>query len=202
MGSWSSGTPSGLPSPAGATLSISSLQQLCEVTVWRSGRYNDGPCSAGAGGTAGAVLRERPKSTEPEATDPDPRTPREPKQVVRLRDPLVASGIAGISVGALLLGSAAVGLGLGAHAEAEGEWLLSSRPDLASDSPEAARLSTVGRQANLLALIGGAVGAVALSSGIALYMVGKRRQATSAPTLSFPPSLTPQRLGGGVRIRF
>ncbi len=141
-----------------------------------------------------------PPETEPGATPPE--TPREPTQVVRLRDPLVASGVAFIGVGALLLGSATVGLGIGAHAESEGEWLLSSRPDLASDSPEAARLNTVGRQANLLAIIGGATGAVALGSGIALYMIGKRKQAASAPTLSFAPSLSPQKLGGGLSIRF
>lgn len=139
---------------------------------------------------------------EPEGHEPDPQGPREPTQLVRLRDPMVASGVALIGVGALLLGSATVGLGLGAHAEAEGEWLLSSQPDLASDSPEAARLNTVGRQANLLALIGGATGAVALGSGIALYVIGKRRQATSAPTLSFSPSLSPHKLGGGLHIRF
>ncbi len=130
------------------------------------------------------------------------QTPREPTQVVRLRDPLVASGVALIGAGALLLGSATVGLGIGAHAESEGEWLLSSRPDLASDSPEAARLNTVGRQANLLAIIGGATGAVALGSGIALYIIGKRRQAASAPTLSIAPSLSPHKLGGGLHIRF
>jgi len=139
-------------------------------------------------------------SSEPELHAP--QTPREPTQLVRLNDPMVAGGVACIGVGALLLGSATVGLGLGAHAETEGEWLLSSQPNLASDSPEAARLDAVGRQANLLALIGGVTGAVALGSGIALYVLGKRRQAASAPTLSFTPSLSPRKLGGGLRIRF
>jgi len=134
--------------------------------------------------------------------EPRPHTPRQPTQLVRLNDPLVGSGVAAISLGALLLGAATAGLGLGKHVESEGEWLLESSPELSSDAPEVERLNRVGKQANLLAIVGGATGVIALSAGIALFIVGKRRQATQTPTVALTPSFSPRSLGAGLHVRF
>ena len=126
----------------------------------------------------------------------------EPPTLLRLRDPLVGGGVGLISVGALLLGAAAAGLASGEHVEAEGTWLLGQRPDLPADAPEVGRLSEVGRRANLLAVIGGVTGAAALGTGIALFIVGKRRQRSTTPTVALTPSLSPRRLGAGLQMRF
>ncbi len=146
-----------------------------------------------------------PPSLEDVSAEPDPELspkPREPPQRVRLRDPLVGSGVALISAGALLLGAGAAGLALGAEAEFEGRWLLMSRPDLPSNASETERLNSIGKQANLLAIIGGATGSIALGTGIALYVIGKRRQARSTPKLSLMPSIAPHKLGAGIHLRF
>ncbi|MEZ4382671.1 MAG: hypothetical protein R3A79_15140 [Nannocystaceae bacterium] len=142
-----------------------------------------------------------PEEAEP-AAEPEPLRPREPTQVVRLRDPKVASGVALIGAGALLLGSAGAGLALGAHAEFEGEWLLKSRPDLASTSPEAQRLDEIGRSANLLTIVGGSLGVAALGTGIALYILGKRQQATPASEVALTPALSTTDVGANLRVRF
>ncbi len=146
-----------------------------------------------------------PPTVEDVSADPDPKPEPEPlesRQRVRLRDPLVGSGVALISAGTLLLGAAAAGLALGTEAEFEGKWLLMSRPDLPSNAPETERLNSIGRQANLLAIIGGATGSVALGTGVALYVLGKRRQARTTPKLSLIPQIAPHKLGAGVHIRF
>ncbi|MCA9636081.1 MAG: hypothetical protein KC420_08630 [Myxococcales bacterium] len=139
---------------------------------------------------------------EPEP-EPEPEVEPEPaRPAVRLRDPLVGSGVALVSVGGLLLGSAAMGLALGAHAEFEGTWLLSTQPGLSSTSPEVEALQQAGRRANLLAIIGGALGSATFGAGIALYVVGKRRQAAAAPPVALVPSLSPRNLGAGLQMRF
>ncbi|HFE46467.1 MAG TPA: hypothetical protein ENJ18_13395 [Nannocystis exedens] len=146
-----------------------------------------------------------PPAAEDVSADPEPKPPakpHEPRQRVRLRDPLVGSGVALIGTGTLLLGAAAAGLALGAETELEGKWLLMSRPDLPSNAPEIKKLNAIGKQANLLAIVGGVTGSVALGTGIALYLLGKRRQARSTPKLSLTPSIAPHRLGADIHIRF
>jgi len=147
-----------------------------------------------------------PPATEDVSADPEPKPPakktHEPRQRVRLRDPLVGSGVALIGTGTLLLGAAAAGLALGAETELEGKWLLMSRPDLPSNAPEIENLNAIGKQANLLAIVGGVTGSVALGTGIALYLLGKRRQARSTPKLSLIPAIAPHRLGAGIHVRF
>jgi hypothetical protein len=109
-----------------------------------------------------------------EAQAPPPPPPAEPSRPAHPGRAKIVTGAALATVGGGLLAMGAVGLGLGAARQSEAE-----DPTVYGDQYD--DVERRGKQANVIAGVGLAVGAVALGAGIALVLAGRKSAKAAKP---------------------
>jgi hypothetical protein len=179
---------------------------LAEVRAQLAGLARETP------GLDCAALTPGRAEAPPPAPAPDPAPPERPpgpdvdpgaqRRARALR--IAGAALTGVGVGGfgLMIG----GLVVGRRAERDGDELTraaqAAGAPLSEDDPALQAVVRRGERGNALAIAGGAIGAAAAVTGVALLVVGLRRERAAAARASLTPALAPGLAGASLRVQF